>query len=262
MLKKTRFFPIVTLACLTLFLLPGVALAAPRQAATHTRSTASQTYTVHLAFSGLITKGSGVGTLVATVSAGLTLHIQQDGSFTGTEVIDYGVVAPVKGQFQPDGDMHFTTFMPGSTIVKHPGHINQSGEAVGTFQFFYHGKPGPSGIWSAQVVSDVDHLLTFGLGAQETKGPDAGLIDSEALVLNKSTLRGISIDALGPIYAASAQFAHGNLLLILDFGHGLKVFATGTPVTSHGVTSYKGTFVGPRKGDAGKFFALPFSFAS
>src|SRR5579884_4271728 len=155
----------------------------PRQTALRNNTT-----TVSLAFTGLITSGANSGT---ALTGGLTIGIRSDGFFNGNFHLPDGTQISVSGRVRSNGKLNITFYTSsGQPFITGQGRLNAAGEYVGPFQVYSGGKQVAWGIWSALPVASPDKVLALAFVGTTTKGPDAGVSYSGAIVLNSSTLVG------------------------------------------------------------------------
>lgn len=259
MSKKTRFLLIVVLSLSALLLLPTVSFAASRHA-TETKSWNSEKPQplFDVAFTGLINKGEGKG---AVITGGLAFLIGRTGKFTSTFKETNQVQFPVQGQFSGMNSITFTFFKNDTPYITGQGTINIStNEAVGVIQVLSKGKQVASGIWS-WLPTDQSPSIGLTFGGQTFQGPDKGTKIYGAIALDSSTLMGNLNLPDGTIIPTSATIdGSGNITVFFDLGSGFIITGIGHPITNGIEKGYAGSYLGPQKGDLGKWRAYFFSF--
>ena len=254
---RTRFFMLAALVFSALLVLPGVTHAAPRQTALRNNTT-----TVSLAFTGLITSGANSGT---ALTGGLTIGIRSDGFFNGNFHLPDGTQISVSGRVRSNGKLNITFYTSsGQPFITGQGRLNAAGEYVGPFQVYSGGKQVAWGIWSALPVASPDKVLALAFVGTTTKGPDAGVSYSGAIVLNSSTLVGTMNLPNGAIVGVTGTLlSNGHIKVVFDLGDGAKITGYGKPTENpaNGLDKgFKGPFYGPVSGDMGRWVAYFFNF--
>jgi hypothetical protein len=265
-MKKLNLMLIFLFATAALLLLPQVSLAAvyhpsAQQKVQHAAYSPGTTY---YSFSSIATTGSTAGTIGAVnLEGGLTLHINADGTFIGTIVVNPSSIANVVGSFQSDGSIQFNVLRPftGGSVWQGTAQPQKNGEFVGTFTISNVGITLRSGSWAIVPVQDPTQVTAFDVSAIISAGPDQGMPYGGVVILDQSGV-GTFRTPYGNVVPVTAQISQGTITIAFSWNNVQLVTATGTSSTIGTVVKYTGTFVGPRSGDSGNWTGYPFTFAS
>ncbi len=217
----------------------------------------AKTTTVHLAFTGYVTKGKAKG---AAITGGLTEVVQSTGYFNGNLHLPDGTQVPTSGKLN-DGKITISFYdMLGAPVIKGVGKLTKAGDFVGSFEVLYKDKKIDSGIWSALPVAGPKEVVALAFVGVETK---SGAILSGAIVLNSKTLVGTFDLANGTIIPVSAKVLTKNYYDIrVSFNNG-AIVGYGKNAKNPANSSdkgYVGLFKVKATGAEGKWIAYTFGF--
>ena len=226
----------------------------------HSQVSASdvETTTVHLAFSGIVTKGEAKG---SAITGGLTEFVRYDGFFSGNLHIYDGTQISTGGKLH-DGKLSITFYdATGTPVIRGAGHITKAGDFVGTFQVFYQNKATDSGIWSALPVTSPKKVVALDFTGNDTKGPDSNTVYNGAIVLHAKSHKGTLNSPDGSLIPVSATFGeHGSISISFHLSRTIDIDGKGLPSNKDSIKGLQGGFQGPKTGDTGQWYAYHFTF--
>lgn len=226
--------------------------------ASNAKASGARTTTIHLAFTGLVTKGKARNT---PITGGLTEVVQSTGYFNGNLHLDDGTQISTSGKLD-DGNITISFYnVMGAPVIKGVGHLTKAGDFVGTFQVFYNDKKTDTGIWSALPVNEPEDVTAFAFVGIDIEGHNKGTIYTGALVLNKKTLAGTFNLPGGTIVPVTAILNKDHVLKVrFHLSEDVEIIGIGTPSHEGNLKGFAGNFTGPIHGDTGKWIAYSFSF--
>ncbi len=217
-----------------------------------------KTTTVHLAFSGLVTKGEAKG---SAITGGLTEFVQSDGFFSGNLHIYDGTKISTGGKLH-DGKLSITFYdTTGTPVIRGAGRITKVGNFVGTFQVFYQNETTDFGIWSALPVTNSKKVVALDFSGNDTQGPDQGTAYNGAIILHTKTHKGTLNAPDGSIIPVSVTFGkNGSINISFHLSRTIHINGNGLPSNEDSIRGVQGSFHGPKAGDTGQWYAYHFSF--
>ncbi len=253
MSKKKVIILVAVVAFLALTAISTFAVVARNAHASNAKTT-----TIHLAFTGLVTKGEAKGN---PIIGGLTEVVQSTGYFNGNLHQSDGTQISTSGKLD-DGNITISFYnVIGAPVIKGVGHFTKAGDFVGTFQVFYGDKKIDTGIWSALPVNEPEDVTAFSFVGVDIGGHNAGVAYTGALVLNKKTLAGTFNLPDGTIVPVTAILNKNHVLKVrFHLSEDVEIIGIGTPSHEGNLKGFAGTFTGPVHGDTGKWVAYGFSF--
>ena len=226
----------------------------------HSQANASspKTTTVHLAFSGLVTKGEAKG---SAITGGLTEFVRSDGFFSGNLHIYDGTQISTGGKLH-DGKLSITFYdTTGTPVIRGAGHITKASDFVGTFQVFYQNKTTDFGIWSALPVTNPKRVVALDFSGNDTQGSDQGTAYNGAIILHTKTHKGTFNAPDGSVIPVSATFGkNGSISISFHLSRTIDIDGSGLPSNEDSIKGLQGSFEGPKASDTGQWSAYHFAF--
>ncbi len=167
----------------------------------------------------------------ANGEGGLTLHIREDGTFSGAVVANSSSVHRVAGSFQPDGSIHLNISYSLGTVWQGTARSQGHNKYVGTFVVSFADITLRTGIWALVPVLNPQNVVAVDLSAFITAGPDQKTPFGGVMILDHEGLYGTLRLQDGRVLPVYALILQNKIAFTFVLNKHQFVFAIGTPAT-------------------------------